>query len=67
MRLAVLQFDPVTGACEANAQRLVELVKKAAEQGAELCIAPELALCGPNPMDFLLRQDFIQSCQRLKV
>lgn len=64
MRLAVLQFDPVTGACEANAQRLVELVKKAAEQGAELCIAPELALCGPNPMDFLLRHDFIQSCQR---
>lgn len=63
MKIAVLQCNPTTGAVRTNAKKLVELVKEAALEGAELCIAPELALCGPNGMDFLLRQDFVEACQ----
>lgn len=63
MIVAILQFNPLTGACSQNADTMLAMVKKAAAQGADLCIAPELALCGPNPGDLLLRREFISHCR----
>jgi hypothetical protein len=35
-----------------------------AQQGADLLLTPELALCGYPPEDLLLRDDFCAACER---
>ena len=63
MKIGILQHNPVSGYCQGNSENLVGMVEKAAAMGADLCIAPELALCGPNAGDLFFRQDFIASCR----
>lgn len=63
MKIALLQSNPVTGDLRANAQALTVAAAKAAEQGAELCVAPELALCGHNAGDLLLQSGFMEDCR----
>ncbi|MDL2267830.1 NAD+ synthase [Desulfovibrio sp. OttesenSCG-928-G15] len=63
MKVALIQSNPVTGALNANKQSLIAAAIKAAELGAELCVAPEMALCGPNAGDLLLRSDFLKDCR----
>ena len=63
MKIALIQCNPLTGACADNANMLENAVMKAADRGADLCVAPQLALCGPNAGDLLLRNDFARSCR----
>ncbi len=63
MRVALIQSNPVTGDLAGNARNLAAAVRRAAELGAELCIAPELALCGHNAGDLLLRREFVEACR----
>lgn len=65
MRIAVLQSNPVTGALEHNAGLLFTAMREAAEMGAELCVAPELFLCGPVAGDLLLQRGFAEECARV--
>lgn len=65
MKLALIQGNPVTGALKANMQALLIATARAAEQGADLCIAPELALCGHNIGDMLLRAGFVEDCRNV--
>lgn len=46
MIVAALQFKPWRGAVDENRQRLVYLIRAAAEAGAELVVAPEMATTG---------------------
>ncbi|MCF3640208.1 carbon-nitrogen hydrolase family protein [Rhizobium sp. TRM95111] len=46
MKIAALQMQPVAGDVEANIARISEAAKEAAEAGAKLLIAPELAVTG---------------------
>ncbi len=54
MKLALLQLNPVVGDLPGNARAVAEAVKKAAAQGADLCLTPEMALLGYPPRDLLL-------------
>lgn len=52
MRVALLQFAPVTGCLDVNLTRLLEGIDRAAKRGAQLMIAPEMCLTGwslPDP------------------
>lgn len=57
MRLALAQCNPLVGDLRGNAERLLEACGRAAGDGAELVLAPELALWGYPARDLLLRPD----------
>lgn len=63
MKVALIQSNPLTGALKDNMEALVIATARAAEQGADLCVAPELALCGHNAGDMLLRSGFVEECR----
>ncbi|MCL1939811.1 MAG: NAD+ synthase [Desulfovibrionaceae bacterium] len=63
MKVALIQSNPVTGALRDNMAALEAALLDASGQGADLCVAPELALCGPNPCDLLIREGFIADCR----
>ena len=65
MRLALAQFNPIVGDLEGNAARLLDLAAQAQAAGADLLLAPELALCGYPPEDLALREDFYAENARL--
>jgi NAD+ synthase (glutamine-hydrolysing) len=65
MIIAVIQSNPVTGALAGNMDALLSAASEAAKQGAELCVAPELALCGHNSGDLLLRAGFVEECLKV--
>lgn len=64
MKISFLQLDLVSGDLEANARSIVQAIKKAISEGAELCITPELALIGYNVNDSLLYPDFQRRLQK---
>src|SRR5690606_5776903 len=61
LSVALLQFNPFVGDLSGNARAIVEGARHAHAQGAQLVVAPELALCGYPPEDLLLRPAFIQA------
>lgn len=63
MKIALLQINTVAGDLVGNAARIADGVRKAAALGADLCVTPELALCGYPPRDLLLREDFLPACR----
>ncbi|MBX3472753.1 MAG: NAD+ synthase [Planctomycetes bacterium] len=58
MKLGLLQTNPLVGDFEGNLAALSLAVRQAVAQGAELCIAPELALSGYPPHDLVFQQGF---------
>jgi NAD+ synthase (glutamine-hydrolysing) len=47
-----------------NRHRILEALRKAEAQGADVACFPELTLCGYPPEDLLLKWDFITECSR---
>lgn len=45
-QVAAIQFSPVKGRVADNLDRIAELARSAAEQGADVCVFPESATCG---------------------
>lgn len=64
MKIALLQCNTVTGDIMGNARGILSAARKAAQEGASLCVTPELALCGVAPRDLLLVDGFVEGCQR---
>ena len=64
LRIAVAQLNCVVGDLDHNAALILDAARRAAEQGADLLLTPELALCGYPPEDLLLRPDFHRACAR---
>ncbi|MFH1370597.1 MAG: NAD+ synthase [Planctomycetota bacterium] len=60
MRIGLGQFDAVVGDLEGNAERMREIYKQARQQGVELLLFPELAVCGYPPEDLLLKKHFLE-------
>ena len=56
MKIALFQMNPLVGAPETNVQALLRAASDAAQRGADLLVAPELAICGYNPKDYLSGQ-----------
>ena len=63
MRLALAQLDVTVGDLAGNVARLRAAVERAASLGAELVVAPELAVCGYPPEDLVLRPSFVRACE----
>ena len=55
MRLALAQINPLVGDLAGNGEQILQACRKAASAGADLVVAPELALWGYPPRDLLLR------------
>jgi NAD+ synthase (glutamine-hydrolysing) len=64
MKIALLQCNSVTGDIAGNLQHILHAAEEAAKAGAELCVTPELALCGVAPGRYLCAEDFATGCLR---
>lgn len=62
--MAVAQLNYHIGNFEQNTAKIVDAIKMAKKEGAELVIFSELAVCGYPPRDFLEFRDFIDQCNR---
>ncbi len=62
MKVALAQINAVVGDIVGNARLIADAARAAHAQGAELVVAPELALTGYPPEDLLLRPAFIAAC-----
>ena len=63
MRIALAQINPTIGDFSGNTRKIRDFYERAAEQGAELVIFPELAICGYMPGDFLEKGSFLKRCE----
>jgi NAD+ synthase (glutamine-hydrolysing) len=62
LKVALAQINATVGDLPGNVQRLVQAAQKAHAQGAQVVLAPELALTGYPPEDLLLRPAFMRAC-----
>jgi NAD+ synthase (glutamine-hydrolysing) len=62
LKAALAQINATVGDLAGNARLLAAAARQAHAQGAQLVLAPELALTGYPPEDLLLRPAFMQAC-----
>jgi len=62
MKIALAQQNYHIGNFESNTRKIIEGIKWAKEQGADLVVFSELSVCGYAPRDFLEFEDFINKC-----
>ncbi len=60
MKIALAQINTTVGDFEGNVAKILQYAKLAVDQGADLVVFPEMAVCGYPPRDLVERQDFIQ-------
>jgi NAD+ synthase (glutamine-hydrolysing) len=63
VRIALAQVNQTVGDFSGNLDRMRAYTDRAAEQGAELVIFPELSLCGYWPADLLEKESFIRRAE----
>ena len=66
MRLALAQINPIVADLSGNLDLIAEAVAKVGSSGdgVDLVVTSELAVCGYPPKDLLLRQGFVDQCDR---
>jgi len=64
MKIAIAQLNATVGDLPGNVARIADFFGRARRAGASLVVTPELALCGYPPEDLLLREDFLEACER---
>lgn len=62
MRIGIAQINATVGDFPGNAKRILAAYRECLEQGAELVVAPELALVGYPPRDLLFKSQFVPKC-----
>ncbi|MFP4107691.1 MAG: NAD+ synthase [Desulfonatronovibrio sp.] len=62
MRIALLQLNPVVCDLKGNAGMIARAAQKGFEQGAQLCVTPEMAIMGYPPGDILFNREIIDNC-----
>ena len=63
IKIDIAQINPTVGDLINNTQQIIDLSIKAAQQGSDLLVFPELSLTGYLPEDLLLRTGFIQQVE----
>lgn len=63
MKIALAQINPTVGDFTGNLSRIIEVSRRAAEQGARLVVFSELVVCGYPPADFLEKPSFLARCR----
>ncbi len=64
MKVALAQINPIVGDIAGNLRLVHGAVERARAAGAELVVAPELAVSVYPPKDLLLRNGFVPACDR---
>jgi NAD+ synthase (glutamine-hydrolysing) len=59
LRIALAQIDPTVGDLDGNAAKIAEWIDRAAAEGADLAIFPELCLPGYPAEDLYLKRHFV--------
>lgn len=59
MKIALAQLDPIVGDIERNVGEILSAYQRAVQEGARLCVTPELALFGYPPLDLLDRPEIV--------
>jgi NAD+ synthase (glutamine-hydrolysing) len=62
MRLALAQINPTVGDIAGNSRIIIDFLRRARDERADLVVFPELSLCGYPPKDLLLQEGFIKGC-----
>jgi len=62
MKIALGQINPHIGNFEHNSEKIISVIQQAHNEGADLVVFPELAICGYPPLDFLNFNHFTQQC-----
>lgn len=62
MKVGLVQINAVIGDFPGNAKRLLAGYRECLETGAEIVVAPELALVGYPPRDLVFKTRFVPSC-----
>jgi NAD+ synthase (glutamine-hydrolysing) len=62
MKIALAQQNYHIGNFEENSRKIIDGIKLAKQQGADLVVFSELCVCGYAPGDFLEFSDFINKC-----
>ena len=63
MKIALAQIDPTIGDFTGNLKKILDVSRRAAEQGARLAVFSELCVCGYLPADFLEKPSFLARCR----
>ena len=58
VKVAIAQINSTVGDIAGNRSKIAEFARRAAAQGADIVLTPELSLVGYPPEDLLLRQAF---------
>lgn len=67
MRIGLAQINTTVGDFDGNKSRILEAYAKLVEEGAEMVITPELAVCGYPPRDLVFRSGFVQRSEAVIV
>jgi NAD+ synthase (glutamine-hydrolysing) len=59
VKIALAQINPTVGDFVGNARLILEFAKRAADNGADLAVFPELSICGYPPADLLEKDSFL--------
>ncbi len=59
MNIGFIQTNPTVGDLHGNFTRILDAYRRLAEQGAELVLAPELAITGYPPQDLVFKSQFV--------
>jgi NAD+ synthase (glutamine-hydrolysing) len=62
--IALGQLNATVGDLDANAAKVLDMTRRARDEGAALIVFPELALCGYPPEDLLLKPSFLAATRR---
>jgi NAD+ synthase (glutamine-hydrolysing) len=61
LRVALAQIDPTVGDLDGNAAKIAEWLARAAAEGADLALFPELCLSGYPAEDLYLKRHFVEA------
>ena len=64
MKIALAQLNPTVGDLTGNGRLVRDAVERARQLGAGLVVCSELVICGYPPKDLLLREGFVDACDR---
>ena len=64
LRLALAQVNGLVGGFKANAEKIKSVCAKVRKMGADVVLFPELMVTGYPPEDLLLKEKFIEDCQK---
>lgn len=64
MKIALCQQNYHIGNFESNTEKIIQGIRSAKQQGAELVVFSELSVCGYPPRDFLEFADFLDRCNQ---